>query len=416
MVEVRKMSDKRKLSTILGICGATVLAGGGSAFLTNTGLTLLDKDQQVVQESEAGPIEGETEEPITVEQFSSTKDSFVIVAKKTLSEEQGEGDESSASGAGNDRNSTTSDNTMYATGNVNVRSDANADSEIMGTLSVGEGVAVTGNENDGWIEVTYNGQTGYISGNYLSGDSSASGSSGGSSSQGGSSAGGTSQNGSSASGGSQNGSTGGSSSGSSGSGDSQGSGSSENNTPAVIPTAGTMYATEGVNVRSGPSSDNRVLGAIEGGTGISITGGEYNGWIEVVYNGQVGYIYNTYLVWDPDDIYQGGTSDTGSQGTDYPQNNAWDDSYLMSDSGSRYISEDELDGWTATDLSYLRNEIFARHGREFTSEEYRDYFSQKTWYNPEYSASYFDENMDSYLNDYEWANLDLIQRLEDERS
>ena len=38
------MSNKRKLTTILAVAGATVLAAGGSAFVVNTGLSMIDKD------------------------------------------------------------------------------------------------------------------------------------------------------------------------------------------------------------------------------------------------------------------------------------------------------------------------------------------------------------------------------------
>lgn len=37
------MSNKRKLTTILAVAGATVLAAGGSAFVTQTGLSLIDR-------------------------------------------------------------------------------------------------------------------------------------------------------------------------------------------------------------------------------------------------------------------------------------------------------------------------------------------------------------------------------------
>ncbi len=382
------MSNKRKLASILGVCGATVLAGGGSAFLTNTGLSLLDSGWQTEQESEVDPGEVETETPISVEQFSKTADSFVISAKTTSANGQktnntktpaGESGNSGADGGSAD------DSTMYTTLDLNVRSSAGTESEILGTIPEGDSVTLTGRSDGNWVEVSYDGTTGYVSSSYLT-------------SGGGTGSSGTSAGGSSSGSGSYSGSSSGA--GSSG-GSSGGSGAS-----ASVATTGTMYATAGVNVRSGPNKKYSVLGAIDTGEGIGVTGNETDGWIEVVYNGQIGYIYQSYLVWNQSDVNSGGSSSSS----------AWDDSYYMYDVDSRSLSASELDGWSASDLAILRNEIFARHGRIFTTPKYRDYFAQKTWYHPTYDPSYFDANLDSFLNSYEWANLALIQKLEDQRS
>ena len=45
------MSNKRKLTTILAVAGATVLAAGGSAFVTNAGLSVVDPDASKSQGS-----------------------------------------------------------------------------------------------------------------------------------------------------------------------------------------------------------------------------------------------------------------------------------------------------------------------------------------------------------------------------
>ena len=63
-------------------------------------------------------------------------------------------------------------------------------------------------------------------------------------------------------------------------------------------------------------------------------------------------------------------------------------------------------------LRLIRNEIFALHGRIFSSQDLADYFSQKSWYVPTYSPEEFDANMFSYLNDYEEANLNVIMNYE----
>ncbi len=76
--EVSKMANKNSLSSILGIAAATVIAAGGSAYVTDTGLQMLDKQSAITQESNLATVERETEMPVTVEKFTATKDSFTV--------------------------------------------------------------------------------------------------------------------------------------------------------------------------------------------------------------------------------------------------------------------------------------------------------------------------------------------------
>lgn len=418
------MSDKRKLSTILGVCGATILAAGGTIFLTDTGLSLLERDRQISQPVETGLSEKETELPLTVEQFTPTDNFFEIALNdaaeketeaetETGTEEKGEnpsGNETDIGATGNeqpdsegadyrvepDSEADTGDNTgtdagsegtsgtvepelpvpegpvMYTSGNANIRDLAGGDeSQVIGTVPQGEKVSVTGNVVGNWVEVSYAGQTGYIYDELLYDN------------------GGTSGSG-----------TSGASAGGSASGGSAGNGASGGTSYYVEPMSGTMYATGGVNVRTTADTSGEIIGTLSRGESVAVTGSVENGWVQLSYGGQTGYASGNYLSWDK----PSGSGD------------AWDDSYLMYDIDSRYISADELSGWSASDLGYLRNEIFARHGRIFTKSKYSNYFSQKSWYDPTYDPAYFDENLDSFLNDYEWANLSVIQKLEDQLS
>lgn len=56
---------------------------------------------------------------------------------------------------------------MYATANVNVRAGDSASAKKLGTLSKGQAVAISGKTEKGWYIIDYNGQTGYVSGKYL---------------------------------------------------------------------------------------------------------------------------------------------------------------------------------------------------------------------------------------------------------
>ena len=58
--------------------------------------------------------------------------------------------------------------TVVTTDGLNVRSEANTDSSILTTLSYGTQVDVISTSGDGtWHQVSYNGITGYVSGDYL---------------------------------------------------------------------------------------------------------------------------------------------------------------------------------------------------------------------------------------------------------
>lgn len=82
--------------------------------------------------------------------------------------------------------------------------------------------------------------------------------------------------------------------------------------------------------------------------------------------------------------------------------------YIFEDSDKRYLTEDDLRNMSKEQLSLARNEIFARHGYVFNDEEFKKYFTAKSWYVP--NSSY--DGSDSVLNEYEMANYKTIQAWE----
>lgn len=74
---------------------------------------------------------------------------------------------------------------------------------------------------------------------------------------------------------------------------------------------------------------------------------------------------------------------------------------------TRKLSDDELAGLTKEELRIARNEIYARHGYIFKSNDLREYFSSKSWYQPMYSDA-----SSLSLNEFEIYNVDLIKRHE----
>ena len=83
--------------------------------------------------------------------------------------------------------------------------------------------------------------------------------------------------------------------------------------------------------------------------------------------------------------------------------------YIFWDSNTRYLTESEVAGLSLRTLCYARNEIYARRGYIFQSQELRDYFGSKDWYYPAVPGSSFSA---SVLNSYEVANIELIKTYE----
>lgn len=81
--------------------------------------------------------------------------------------------------------------------------------------------------------------------------------------------------------------------------------------------------------------------------------------------------------------------------------------YILKDSDSKYYKAKDLKGLSKWEVQLARNEIYARHGRKFTTDEVREYFEGKDGYH-----GTVEEVEDSELNKYEIANRDMIQKYE----
>ena len=84
--------------------------------------------------------------------------------------------------------------------------------------------------------------------------------------------------------------------------------------------------------------------------------------------------------------------------------------YILKDSGTRLLTESDISGMSKQQIALARNEIFARHGRPFSTPEYKDYFAKCSWYkvNPSYNIN---DDM-SNLNETEQANVNFLLRHE----
>ncbi|WP_026660603.1 YARHG domain-containing protein [Butyrivibrio sp. AC2005] len=92
----------------------------------------------------------------------------------------------------------------------------------------------------------------------------------------------------------------------------------------------------------------------------------------------------------------------------------WDE-YVLYGSDGGYYGREYLEQFSSSDLRIARNEIYARHGRMFSSSDLQNYFNSKSWYTPIYSPEEFDALGDSVLNKYEKANRDIIAAIEASR-
>ena len=75
---------------------------------------------------------------------------------------------------------------------------------------------------------------------------------------------------------------------------------------------------------------------------------------------------------------------------------------ILPESDNRYLTESDLAGLSAQQLTYARNEIYARHGRSFKSEELNLYFSNLDWY--EMNTDFKDDD----LSEIEKRNAEFI--------
>lgn len=102
-------------------------------------------------------------------------------------------------------------------------------------------------------------------------------------------------------------------------------------------------------------------------------------------------------------------SSTGSERNEPESCNAVLNEFYFPYSDCMYLSAADLRGYSKGELRYARNEIYARHGRMFKDEKLQNYFNNCSWYRGTIPADSF---KDSMLNDYERANIKLIQEHE----
>ena len=138
--------------------------------------------------------------------------------------------------------------TMVASTAVNLRSGPGTSYSVLDVVPEGATVTATGTSGS-WVAVTFSGQSGYVSGAYLSPSS----------------------------GGSTSGSTTGSTTGS----------------------QGTARTTAELNVRTGPSTSYQVVDVLAEGASVQTTGTTSGTWTQILHEGERRWVSTNYLTTDP---------------------------------------------------------------------------------------------------------------------
>ena len=87
--------------------------------------------------------------------------------------------------------------------------------------------------------------------------------------------------------------------------------------------------------------------------------------------------------------------------------------YVISDSDKRRLTENDLNQLTLKGINYAKNELYARHGRKFKSEELQVFFGSRDWYYgmlPAEPSS--DRIIHEEFNSIEKYNSDLLAKTE----
>ncbi len=186
------------------------------------------------------------------------------VNNSLITTEAPEGTEDAETTDAEDYTVTTTDaTTVYVISDVNLRSGPGTSYDVVTTATAGTVLTCTGTTGS-WSQIEYNGQTVYAYSSYLSTTATAAAEDT--------------------------------------SADTVTSSTTDvpTSTEEVVAASGTVYVTDGVNLRTGPGTDYDIVTAVPAGTALTRTGttGE---WTEVSYDGQTVYVYNAYISTDSTD-------------------------------------------------------------------------------------------------------------------
>ncbi len=91
---------------------------------------------------------------------------------------------------------------------------------------------------------------------------------------------------------------------------------------------------------------------------------------------------------------------------------------IIPNSNTKVLTEADLSGLSLAQLRIARNEIYARHGRQFQDEFLTEWFNSKSWYTSiakKYSSSAFDALSPQPTSSIEYDNIQFILEYENKR-
>lgn len=149
------------------------------------------------------------------------------------------------------------------------------------------------------------------------------------------------------------------------------------------------------NIRSGPGINYSIIGIIKQDEEFYAKVNFKNDWWEVKSNGVTGYVHKSRIVFYADKKQNNtGRNITTSTPGRYPE------------ASDRYLNKSDVSYLSRYDLKIMRNEIFARYGYIFITDDMRNYFQKQSWYIPRY------DDVNNMLNQMEKANIELIKKYE----
>lgn len=91
-----------------------------------------------------------------------------------------------------------------------------------------------------------------------------------------------------------------------------------------------------------------------------------------------------------------------------------DEDYILPTSDSEYLTRSDVEDLSQEENRLAINEIYARHGYTYQTEDLKEYFEDKSWYhsNPDINQSTWNDSM---LNNYERENINLLATVAKEK-
>ncbi|MBQ7832830.1 MAG: SH3 domain-containing protein [Lachnospiraceae bacterium] len=167
------MKKRLYLALLVTLTTAFVLTGCNAETVEETTENITSEEaveentEDVAEPTTEETAETDTSEEVTEETETSEVEETTEDVAEPTTEETTETDTSEEVAETPTYTVTDMEKTMYAQRSVNVRTGPTTDYEKLGALNTNDEVKVTGQSDNGWYRIEYNGNTGFVSNNYL---------------------------------------------------------------------------------------------------------------------------------------------------------------------------------------------------------------------------------------------------------